>query len=104
MCPDGGKHIANGMGVHREVESEGSRRQISGLRNTNRIRHETWDKTAFQVKVQKLHGHVSVNTAGRWNESEGSYRGRSHGRVKTNGQHFSGQFAKIFLLKISCNF
>lgn len=29
--------IAQGKGVHREVESEGSRRQISGLRNTNFI-------------------------------------------------------------------
>ncbi len=30
---------AKGKGVHREVESERSRRQTSGLRNTNRIRH-----------------------------------------------------------------
>ena len=32
-----GKHIAKGKGVHREVESEGSRRQKSGLTDRNRI-------------------------------------------------------------------
>jgi hypothetical protein len=61
----------------------GSLRQSSGPRNTNSIRHEAWDETAHQVKVQKLHGHASVNAAGIWNEGEVSYRGRSHGRVET---------------------
>ena len=81
VCSD--QPLAKGKGVHREVESEGSRRQSSGLRNTNSIRHEAWDETALQVKVQKLHGHASVNAAGIWNEGEVSYRGRSHGRVET---------------------
>ena len=81
VCSD--QPLAKGKGVHREVESEGSRRQSSGPRNTNRIRHEAWDKAAEQAEVQKLHGHASVNAAGRWNESEASYRGRSHGRVET---------------------
>ena len=40
-------------------------------------------ETAKQVKAQKLHGHVSVNVAGRWDESELSYRGRPHGQVET---------------------
>jgi len=31
--------LAEGKGVQRELESEGSRMQISGLRNTNNIRH-----------------------------------------------------------------
>ena len=78
VCSD--QPLAQGKGVHREVESEGSRRQSSGPRNTNSIRHEAWDETARQVKVQKLHGHVCVNAAGIWNESEASYRGRSHER------------------------
>ena len=81
VCSD--QPLAKGKGVHREVESEGSRRQSSGPRNTNSIRHEAWDETASQVKVQKLHGHASVNAAGIWNEGEVSYRGRSHGRVET---------------------
>ena len=34
-------------------------------------------------KSKKLHGHASVNAAGRWNEGEVSYRGRSHGRIET---------------------
>lgn len=75
--------LAKGKGVHREVESEGSRRQNSAPRNTNLIRHNRWDETAKQVKVQRLHGHRDVNEAGTWSESELSYRGRPHGRVET---------------------
>ena len=81
VCSD--QPLAKGKGVHREVESEGSRRQSSGPRNTNSIRHEAWDETARRVEVQKLHGHASVNAAGIWSEGEVSYRGRSHGRVET---------------------
>ena len=35
--PNSGKAIAQGKGVHREVESEGSRRQTSGPTNRNFI-------------------------------------------------------------------
>ncbi len=42
-----------------------------------------WGKAAIQAKAQKLHGHMSVDVAGTWNESESSYRGRPHGRVET---------------------
>ena len=41
MRPDSGKHIADGKGVHREVESEGSLKQNSGLTNRNHIRGES---------------------------------------------------------------
>lgn len=75
--------LAQGKGVHREVESEGSRRQNSALRNTNLIRHSRWDETTKQVKVQRLHGHRGVNEAGTWSESGLSYHGRPHGRVET---------------------
>ncbi|WP_159446776.1 hypothetical protein [Anaerovibrio lipolyticus] len=44
--PGSGKDIANGKGVHREAESEGSRRQISGLTNRNRIKATIEDKVA----------------------------------------------------------
>ncbi|EJX08652.1 hypothetical protein EVA_03236 [gut metagenome] len=37
MSPDSGNHLVNGKGVHREVESERSRRQTSGLTNRNFI-------------------------------------------------------------------
>lgn len=43
---DSAKHIAKGKDVHREVESEGSRRQTSGLTNRNRIRHGGLGKVA----------------------------------------------------------
>lgn len=75
--------LVNGKGVHREVESEGSLRQNSALRNTNLIRHTRWDEIAHQIEVQRLHGHWGVNKAETWNESILSYRGRSHGRVET---------------------
>lgn len=81
VCSD--QPLAQGKGDHREVESEGSRRQSSDPRNTNSIRRKTWGKAAIQVEAQKLHRHVSVNAAGTWNESESSYRGRPHGRVET---------------------
>lgn len=37
MRPDNGKYIANDKGVHREVESEGSQQQTSGLMYRNLI-------------------------------------------------------------------
>ncbi len=75
--------LADGKGVHCEVESEGSLMQNSDLRNTNDIRHILWDEFAIQNEIQKLHRHKSVNVAGTWNESYLSYHGRSHGRVET---------------------
>ncbi|WP_057937609.1 hypothetical protein [Algoriphagus resistens] len=78
--------LAQGKGVHRGVESEGSRRQNSALRNTNLIRHILWDEAASKVEVQRLYGHRSVNEAGTWSESGLSYHGRPHGRVETRGK------------------
>ncbi|MCE5331621.1 MAG: hypothetical protein LLF95_05705 [Bacteroidales bacterium] len=48
--------LAKGKGVHREVESEGSRRQISGRRNTNIIRHILWMSLQNKTKSYKLIG------------------------------------------------
>lgn len=75
--------LANSKGVHCEMESEGSWRQNSALRNTNLIRHIQWDEATKQVEVQRLHGRWGVNKAGRWSESELAYHGRSHGRMET---------------------
>ena len=44
--------LANGKGVHREVKSEGSRRQIRAPRNTNRIRRVQPDELARQSEVR----------------------------------------------------
>jgi hypothetical protein len=73
--------LVKGKGVHREVESEGSSRQISAPRNTNHIRHNRWDEIATQIKIQRLHRHRNVNMAEGWKESVLSYHGRSHGHV-----------------------
>ncbi|MCH7415009.1 hypothetical protein MM213_16025 [Belliella sp. R4-6] len=77
--------LAKSKDVHCELESEGSWRQNSALRNTNLIRHIQWewDKTTKQVKIQRLHGRWNVNEAGTWSESELSYHGRSHGSMDT---------------------
>jgi hypothetical protein len=40
-------------------------------------------EAAKQVETQKLSRCGTVNDAGTWNESESSYRGRSHGQVET---------------------
>ena len=74
--------LAKSKGVHCEVESEGSWRQNSALRDTNFIRHNRWDEAAKQAKVQRLHGHRDVNEAGTWSESGLPYHGRPHGRVE----------------------
>jgi hypothetical protein len=79
--------LAKGKGVHREVESEGSRRQSSAPRNTNIIRHKRGTSLLFKAKSNKRHGHGTVNDVGTWNESDSSYRGRSHGRVELKSRN-----------------
>lgn len=74
--------LAKSKGVHCEVESEGSWRQNSALRNTNLIRHIRQGETAKQVEAQRLHGCRSVNEAGTWSESRLPYHGRSHRRAE----------------------
>ena len=56
--------LVEDKGVHREVESEGSRKQNSAPRNTNHIRHIRWDEAAKQVKVQRLHGTAGCKYGG----------------------------------------
>lgn len=55
--------LAKSKGVYCEVESEGSWRQNSALRNTNHIRHFRQDEIAKQIEVQRLNGCLSVNMA-----------------------------------------
>jgi hypothetical protein len=57
--------LANGKGVFREEESEGSRSQNLGSTNRNHIRLMQLDKTAEQVKIQTLPKGESVNMASR---------------------------------------
>jgi hypothetical protein len=45
------KHIAKGKGVHREIESEGSRRQTSGLTNRNHIRKSRLGNETIESKI-----------------------------------------------------
>ena len=83
MRVDSAKHIAEGKGVHCEVESEGSWRQTSGLTNRNHIRHCKLGKVAIQIEAPNYPEACGVNVAGRWKERLRSYPGRSHGRVET---------------------
>lgn len=71
-------HIADGKGVHREVESEGSPKQTSGLRNTNLIRL-TDDWISLQLKVKSVSPQRSseVDEADIWRERYYPYPGRS---------------------------
>ena len=46
--------LVEDKGVHREVESEGSPRQISGLKHMKFIRQITTDKSAKQDKIQMV--------------------------------------------------
>ena len=65
MRPNDGKHIAKGKGVHREVESEGSRRQKvwpdgqkSHIRPTCRVRLQ------WKSKPDSHSEYMWVNAAG----------------------------------------
>ncbi|HQA50398.1 MAG TPA: hypothetical protein PLT89_06815, partial [Syntrophomonadaceae bacterium] len=52
---DSAKHIAKGKGVHREVESEGSRRQTSGLTNRNHIEGiASWVRLQDKLKPKTI--------------------------------------------------
>ena len=53
VSPKSGNYIAKGKGVHRELESERSRRQTSVLnRQKLHIRHMTVGKVAKQTKAR----------------------------------------------------
>ena len=47
-----GEQLAEGKGVHREVESEGSWKQNAALMNKNRIRRIVEDKWAYDYEIQ----------------------------------------------------
>ncbi len=83
MRVDSAKHIAKGKGVRGDAESEGSRRQTSGLTNRNHIRHCKLGKVATQTEALNYPEVYGVNVADRWKERLRSYPGRSHGRVET---------------------
>ena len=48
--------LAEGKGVFREEESEGSRKQSSAPRNTNNIRHTSGMSLLDKAKSNKRHG------------------------------------------------
>ena len=54
--------LAEGKGVHREVESEGSLMQSSAPRNTNNIRHVSGVSLLYKTKPNKRHGREMCNT------------------------------------------
>jgi hypothetical protein len=51
-----GELLAEGKGVHREVESEGSRKQNAGSTNRTAYEASVTDERAKILKVQNLHG------------------------------------------------
>ena len=53
LCrPDQGNWEPNGKGVHREVESEGSRRQSAGPTNRKRMRRVRWVRRQLALKPE----------------------------------------------------
>ena len=53
LCrPDQGNCEPNGKGVHREVESEGSRRQSAGPTNRKRMRRVRWVRRQLGLKPE----------------------------------------------------
>lgn len=83
MRVDSAKHIVKGKGVLGDEESEGSRRQTSGLTNRNHIRRCKLGEVAEQTEAQNYPEDCVVDVADRWKERLRSYPGRSHGRMKT---------------------
>lgn len=64
--------------VRWSLKEAGGKIPARGTRTSSGI----WHGMSLQDKAKsnELHGHVSVNGAGTWKESESPYRGRSHGR------------------------
>jgi len=56
--------LAEGKGVHGDVESEGSRMQSSAPRNTNNIRHVSGVSLRFKTKPDKRHGREACKCCG----------------------------------------
>ena len=83
ICPSSGKDIAKTKGVHREVESEGRWRQISGLTNRNHIRLQLRIRLHYKLKSNNYSELIVVNVADIWRERNVWYQGRSHQRMET---------------------
>ena len=81
--PSSGKDTAKDKGVHREVESEGSRRQISGLTNRNHIRLQLRIRLHHKPKSNNYSELTVVNVADIWRERNVWYQGRSRQRMET---------------------
>ena len=63
-APGSGKRVADGKGVRREAESEGSRRRNLGPRNTNRIRRTQGVRLLNKSKPDSCTEPADVNAAG----------------------------------------
>ena len=81
--PSSGKDTAKDKGVHREVESEGRWRQISGLTNRNHIRLLLRIRLHHKPKSNNYSELTVVNVADIWRESDVWYQGRSRQRKET---------------------
>ena len=81
--PSSGKDTAKDKGVHREVESEGSRRQISGLTNRNHIRLLLRIRLHHKPKSNNYSELTVVNVADIWRERNVWYQGRSRQQAET---------------------
>ena len=75
--------LAKRKGVLREEESEGSVMSKVPARGTQIVSGiQSGMSLLLKTKSNKLHGHENVNTAGIWDESYESYRGRSYRRME----------------------
>ena len=84
--PDSGKCIAKSKGVHREVESEESWRQSSGLTNRNHMRLQLVIRLPYKLKSNNYSELTVVDVAGTWSERLRSYLGRSRQRMELHQQ------------------
>ena len=78
-----GRIQPNTKGVHREVESEGRCRQISGLTNRNHMRLWLRIRLLNKLKSNNYSELTIVYVADVWRESDVWYQGRSRQRMET---------------------
>ena len=81
--PSSGKDTAKTKGVHREVESEESWRQSSGLTNRNHIRLQLRIRLLDKPKSNNYSELTVVNVADIWRERNVWYQGRSRQQAET---------------------
>lgn len=83
-----GRTQPNSKGVHREVESEGGCKQISGLTNRNHIRLQLRIRWLYKLKSNNYSELAVINVADIWRKKCGTRGGLASRRKQSKKEVF----------------